>query len=294
MWSAAADLFPSRPAAPGTQVEAAAVRWHLVEDHPDAGGLPLLMLHGYLAASHVWQPLRDALGEHGARRSIAADLPGCGYSDRPSQAPYDVPWLRDRTVELLDALRIERAILVAHSLGGAVALHLAAHAADRVAALVLLAPLCFSTPLPKILAPAARHPGVFKLFFRTLGRPLVVPAMLGNYHGTKPEQARAMARLSLAHLDAAGGWTAATRMGVAAAFRADMNAWLGRVQAPALVVYGDGDRVHPSALGQRLVDSLPRARACEVEACGHNPHLEQPAWVAREISGWLHEQGLEG
>ena len=108
---------------------------------PPALGPAVLCLHGWGASAygyrHVLGPLADErVPAH------AADLRGHGWSGRPlDRARYTPDALARWTLGLLDALALDRAVLVGHSLGGAVALHTARVAPDRVAALVLLAPL---------------------------------------------------------------------------------------------------------------------------------------------------------
>ncbi|MEQ3550166.1 alpha/beta fold hydrolase [Pseudonocardia nematodicida] len=96
-------------------------------------GAPVLALHGVTGHGARFRPLVDALGH---RRWIAPDLRGHGHS------PWTPPWSLEQhvadAVEVLDREGIERADVVAHSFGGAIAAHLAG--TGRVRRLVLLDP----------------------------------------------------------------------------------------------------------------------------------------------------------
>jgi len=261
---------------------------HAVEYGPADASQGLLLLHGYLAAAHVWEAAAARLTERADVRVVALDLPGCGYSDRPADRSYSLEWLATVVLEALRALELPRPLIVGHSLGGAVALHAAARASAEISGLVLISPLTFSSPLPAPLRPAARHPGIFQLLYRSPpGRLAVRPLLRRNFAGAPPKAVERTLDLVLAHLDAPGGWHAATRMGVQAAFRRDLSTQIRRVRAPALLLWGGQDRVHPPALGERLASELSSAQHVVLEECGHNPHLEQPEQLAQEITTWM-------
>jgi lipase len=100
-----------------------------------AGGPPVLALHGVTGHSRRWQVLADALP---ALRWIAVDLRGHGRS------PWVPPWNLEQHVAdalaVLDRSGLDRVDLVGHSYGGAIAVHLARAAPERVRRLVLLDP----------------------------------------------------------------------------------------------------------------------------------------------------------
>ncbi|WP_400993654.1 alpha/beta hydrolase [Agromyces sp. GXQ0307] len=100
----------------------------------DAPGTPVLAIHGITASHRAWHHVADALP---GRRIVAPDLRGRGRS-----ADLPGPWsLRDHAddqVRLLDALGIDRAFVVGHSMGAFVTVRLAAAHPDRVAGVVLV------------------------------------------------------------------------------------------------------------------------------------------------------------
>ena len=99
------------------------------------GGLPLVLIHGFSGDLDNWLFNHEALAAE--RRVIALDLPGHGQSGK-TLATGDLAELGAAVLGLLDHLDIPRAVLVGHSMGGAVALHLAQVAPQRVAGLVLI------------------------------------------------------------------------------------------------------------------------------------------------------------
>ena len=112
------------------------VKLHFREDG-DPAGPPVLILHG--ASSNLEEPrlaLRDALSGH---RAIWLDRPGLGWSQRPAG-----DWSPQREAALIAGfmteLEVDRAVVIGHSWGGAIAARLAMDHPDRVEGLVLIAP----------------------------------------------------------------------------------------------------------------------------------------------------------
>lgn len=103
--------------------------------YDEAGSGPaVLLLHGGLGDSELWEPVVPFLAEH--VRTIRTDLRFFGKSTGPA-APWS--W-HDDVIGVLDALGVERAAIVGLSLGGRIALELALDAPERCWALALVAP----------------------------------------------------------------------------------------------------------------------------------------------------------
>lgn len=132
--------------APGVMVEVAGASLHIVEIGPrDAAGPVIVMLHG---ASSNLEAMRRPLGERLARnhRVILIDRPGHGWSSRARLAD-STPEIQGRMIaEALTRLGIGQAILVVHSWSGALGLRMALDDPERVAGLVMLAPVAYPWP----------------------------------------------------------------------------------------------------------------------------------------------------
>lgn len=134
--SIAAEITPG-----GRFVPVSGGRLHLFDLPARDGseGPPILLLHGATAnARDMVLALGDALSAH--HRVIAVDRPGHGFSDRPGGRADASPARQSALiVEALDALKVEKVVVVGFSLAGAVATNLVLDHKDRVAGLVLLA-----------------------------------------------------------------------------------------------------------------------------------------------------------
>ncbi|MBC7790009.1 MAG: alpha/beta fold hydrolase [Anaerolineae bacterium] len=86
-------------------------------------GEPLIFLHGFPTSSHVWRDVVPLVPD--GHRVVVVDLLGFGRSDQPLGRDVSIKGHADRVVQLLDSLRIERAAIVGHDVGGGIAQHLA-------------------------------------------------------------------------------------------------------------------------------------------------------------------------
>jgi pimeloyl-ACP methyl ester carboxylesterase len=99
-------------------------------------GEPIVLIHGFPTSSHLWLDVVAKLPE--GRRVVVLDLLGFGRSDAPVNAEYTVSAHGERLVRLLDALRIDQAVLVGHGTGGAIALWAALKVPERVTRIALI------------------------------------------------------------------------------------------------------------------------------------------------------------
>lgn len=112
------------------------VRWHDLPGHGD----PLVFIHGLGCASSFEYPRVVADPAFGSRRAILIDLPGSGYSERPASFSYRTSDQAQVVVELLDELNLQAFWLYGHSMGGSIAIEVAAQIPQRVNGLVVSEP----------------------------------------------------------------------------------------------------------------------------------------------------------
>ncbi len=146
----------------GRFIEIDGLRLHYLDsgERPGQGMPPLLFLHGWLAQlNHFTFALAALFPE---RRVVLLDRPGCGYSEAaPSQTLAAQAALVAKFVE---ALGLERPVIVGHSLGGAVAVALALDRGEKIAGLALIAPLTQYVAPPKPLDRAVHHGALARWF----------------------------------------------------------------------------------------------------------------------------------
>ena len=107
-----------------------------VRDYPGHGPA-FVMLHGFPDNGHIYDDLIPHLVA-GGRRAITIDFLGFGASDKPADARYTFAQQRGDVEAVLDALQLDKAVLVGHDAGGPAALNLALLHPERVASVVLM------------------------------------------------------------------------------------------------------------------------------------------------------------
>jgi pimeloyl-ACP methyl ester carboxylesterase len=255
-------------------------------------GPPAVLLHGLGATGISMLPtLADLARDH---RVLAPDLPGFGESGKPVRA-YDPPFYARWLAAFLDAVGVERAVVVGNSMGGRVAIEIGLTAPERVECLVLFAPsLAFkrfreATTLVRLVAAEL---GAMPM---VIPRPLVVAAIRLMF--ARPE------RLPEAWYDAAADEfvrvfsSARGRMAFFSAARqiyleeasGEHGFWerLPALSRPALFLWGEADQLVPARFGPHVTAAVPGARSVVLEDCGHVPQFEQPARTHRLVRDFL-------
>ena len=115
------------------------VRWHLLPGKGD----PVVFIHGLGCASSYEYPRVAADPAFGGRSAVLIDLPGSGYSERPASFSYRTGDQAQVVVELLDKLGLSALWLYGHSMGGSIAIEVAALVPQRINGLIVSEPNFF-------------------------------------------------------------------------------------------------------------------------------------------------------
>jgi pimeloyl-ACP methyl ester carboxylesterase len=236
-------------------------------------GRPILWLHGEDGLDPGASVL-DLLGAHG--RVVAPSHPGFGHSPEADTVDTidDLAYLY---LDLLAERGAREVVLVGCSLGGWVAAEMAVKCADRLAALVLVAPLGIKVgdretrDIPDIFA---LHPDeVARLLYQDPARAAV------DYTKLSDDQLTIIARNREA--TALYAWEPYFH-------NPKLRRRLHRISVPTLLLWGADDRFVTAAYyGAAYRDAIPGARLQTIERAGHFPHLEQPEALVERIHGFL-------
>jgi pyruvate dehydrogenase E2 component (dihydrolipoamide acetyltransferase) len=235
-------------------------------------GEVILLVHGYGGDRNSWLFLQEPLAAR--YRVYALDLPGHGTSAK-DVGDGSIGMLAGAVTGVLDALGADRAHLVGHSMGGAVALAVAASAPGRIASLTLIAPSGFG---PQINAGYLR--GFADAQTRRELKPVVGQLFADESLVTRQVVDDLLAYKRLDGVDEA----LHTLLGLLLdgdAQAADSTAALAVVGGalPVSVVWGASDRVIPPDQAERVTG----AARYVVDGAGHMPHMERPAQVQAAI-----------
>jgi pimeloyl-ACP methyl ester carboxylesterase len=255
--------------------------------HRSGRGKPLVLLHSWMVSHWVWRHVLPSLtGDYDV---IALDFPGFGESDRPSAAAYryDAPAFSETLVGVLDSLAIERATLVGHSMGAGVALYTAARRPERVERLVLVDALVYRFPVP-VEGRLILVPYLGEAAFRTLAtRGLLRHYLRQHVYADPALVSEDWVDYLWERLNRPGGFAAAAAALRFCARPEIVQRSVRAVRAPALVVWGEADRLFPAEGARRLADDLPGAEMTILPGCGHAPQEERPEELVRAWGAFL-------
>jgi pimeloyl-ACP methyl ester carboxylesterase len=274
------------------EVDGVRLRYVVTGDGP-----PLVLLHTLRTQLDMFQRVIPSLAQR--FRVYALDYPGHGWSDIP-EADYSAEFFVRTVGRALEQLDIRDAVLVGESIGGSIALLLAARHDARVRAVVAVNPYDYGrgrglrrssalanllfgvNDVPVLGATVTRlrlYPIVARVFAGGLRRPGAMPKPLVRemYQvGNRPGHARAFMAL-VRHWPS---WEAG-------------RAAYGGIGRPTLLIYGDHDWSRPD---ERTANAraIPGAEVRVIPGAGHFLSLDAPEELAAALLGWLPRQSAAG
>ncbi len=249
------------------------------------GGEPIVLLHGLPSSSHLWRDVVPLLPE--GHRVVVLDLLGYGRSDRPQGRDLSIRGHAERVVALLDALRISRAAVVGHDLGGGIAQYLAIHFPTRVTRLALIDSVAFDewpvreVKLAKASLPLTRHlPTTWILTAIKTDLQRGYTAEARGAHSLEQyllpfstQEGRDALVEHLSALDSSETMALAPR--------------LKDIVAPAAIVWGGHDPFLSPEIGRRLQAAIPGATLHVVPDVRHFTPEEAPETIASALGELL-------
>jgi pimeloyl-ACP methyl ester carboxylesterase len=269
----------------GRFVDVPGARMHVVER---GTGPPVLLVHGLAGQLRNFTfGVVDQLATQ--FRVVAVDRPGSGYSVRTRGASATLSAQADVLAALIDTLQLGRPVVVGHSMGGAVALALAQRHPERIAGLVLVAPL---THLAQEVPAVFNDLKIVRPWIRTLVA-WTVAVPLGIAKRDKALSVLFGPEAVPRHFATRGGGLLTLRPSHFIAACADLAAIPDDLPAmepryatlhlPVSILYGRGDGIlSPRDQGEALAAKMPGARLTLIEG-GHMLPLTQPDRTAQFI-----------
>lgn len=235
-------------------------------------GEAILILHGADGADS-WAPIQAELAAQG--QALLPSHPGFDGSPRPAWLDR-VSDLANGYLELIETQGWGRVHLIGYGLGGWIAAEMAIRHSGALASLSLITP-------QGIYVPDVATVDVFlrtdeQLLRDTFHDPALAQAIWDQPRSPEADE------VAIRNKEVTARLTWQPR-----GYDLDLRKWLHRIAAPTQIVWGADDRILPVAYAEAWREAIPDARVVTLEACGHAPHLEQPARLGQALSSFLEQ-----
>jgi pimeloyl-ACP methyl ester carboxylesterase len=254
-------------------------------------GPPVMLIHGFGGSMWQWEHQQHDVSQH--FRTVTLDLPGSGLSDKP-----DIDYLPDQMLDFcvgfMDALHIEKATFVGNSMGAGLAIGMALTHPTRVDKLVLISGLpshvkakLISRSFKQVLE--SRAPSWLVSFGNWLfgglvtepvlkeiihDHRLLTPAVLQRSNQNRRRPGIIKPLMAVRH--ALPHW------------ESDFAPRLGSITHPTMIIWGEYDRVFPTAVGEELHQRIQGSTFVTIPHAGHMPQWERPELVNRSLIAYIH------
>lgn len=252
----------------------------------------IVLLHGSNSDLHTWDAWADALKQ--THRVIRFDQVGHGLTGADPSSDYSRANYVEDIREVADALGVERFVLGGNSMGGKHALAFASAYPDRLTGLVLVD--ASGGPIPdddkdddedsgNIGFAIARTPGINKIAEQITPRSLIAQS-LDQSVSIKSVVDDAMIDRYWELLRYPGN-RAATMARFSSEYDPLTEEEIAAITVPALIQWGDEDRLIPVSAGKWLDAIMPESKLVIYEGVGHLPQREIPEASVADVKAWL-------
>ena len=245
----------------------------------DGGGSSgnILLIHGLGGFAERWSTVMPILSKK--YRVIAPDLPGYGYSDKPS-IDYTPEFFSQFIFDFLDVLDIKKTNMIGTSLGGQLVAEFAIAQTKMVEKIILVCPsgvMKSSTPTLDAYSMAALYPSydtVKTAYEMMTGSKNVTTESIEGFikRMTQPNAKMAFMSTLLALKNSP-----------------PITNRLSNITVPTMVIWGKKDTLIPIKYANDFVSSIKNCQLEIMENCGHTPHIEDPDKFSQIVLNFLNQ-----
>lgn len=275
--------------APSDFIEVKGLVVHLRDEGPREDPEPLILIHGTGASLHTWEGWVKAL--KGRRRVITFDLPGFGltgpFAGQYTPDDYHGDTYARFVLDLMDRLKVQRAVIGGNSLGGEVAWRTAVMAPQRVSGLILVDAVgpAFTPVSMPVGFMIARVPVVGRISEFALPRSVIEQSLADVYgHPEKvtPELVDRYFELTLRD-----GNRRALGIRMRQMQPGEDAEKIATIRQPTLILWGGRDKLIPPAVAREFQQAITVSKLVMFNDLGHVPQEEDPARTVEPVKAFL-------
>ncbi|MEO1021806.1 MAG: alpha/beta hydrolase [Bacteroidota bacterium] len=257
-----------------------------------SGSQTVILIHGLASNAGFWRYVIPDLSK--SYRVIAVDLPGFGKSDK-GDFSYGISFYADQILALMNELKIDKAILAGHSMGGQISMNFALQYPERLNKLVLASPAGIESFKP---GEAKWLRNVFRIDDIVYsGEEIVRTNLNRNFYSWSDEyEWMVEERVRMAKGKEMKEFAHAVIQSVGAMLDEPTTNRLHEITTQTLIIYGEHDGLipnpflHPgftSKVFEKGAREIPDARLVELPKCGHLLQIEQPEQFVSELKQFI-------
>ena len=255
-------------------------------------GKTLVLLHGFGSSTYTWEDMAAILNKEGFH-VYALDIKGFGWSEKPLDSRYDVSAFMEDVDDWMDVMKIQKAVVVGNSMGGAITTLLSRHHPDRVDRMVLIDaggyPMKLPLPIKMARLPLA---GFFsKLYFG----PWMIRMNLKQvmFDKTKVTEAKVNAYYKRMCSENALDIQIKTARSIDFSKHSLIRDAARENNTKTLIIWGKNDKWIPlETVGYKFREDLVNSTLSVIPDCGHIPQEEKPEVTAKLISDFINDRPM--
>jgi pimeloyl-ACP methyl ester carboxylesterase len=251
----------------------------------------LVLIHGYAASLHTWEPWVQALGAE--YRLVTLDLPGHGLTQAPKNYAQTLTGstYSDLVAAFMSKLDIKKAVIIGSSMGGGVTWNLALDHPELVEGVALVG----ASGWPQAANQVDERPAIFKLLrtpvigpmLRDLDTTALTRQGLQSSFVNKDLVTDAMVARYVQMSRAPGHRDILLGLQDVADRREATPELMAKITAPALILHGEQDNLVPVSGGRKFDEFIPMSEGIFYDQIGHIPQEEIAERSANDLRGWL-------
>lgn len=246
-------------------------------------GPPIVLVHGIPSWGYLWHRQLPTLTS--SNRVLVPDLIGFGYSDKRDCFDRSIAKQAEMMDRWMEALGIERATIVAHDIGGGVALRLATLFPERVEKLCVMNAVCYdSWPIELMLQ--AGHPGVNQKMSASTASTLLGRALTQGF-AQSPDKEELAGLLSPYRTEIGKRSLIRNASALNTNLTTEITSRLPNIAVPVLILWGQDDKFQLVKYAHRLAWDIPDAKMVLIDDARHFVMWDQPEAVNHHLAKFL-------
>jgi pimeloyl-ACP methyl ester carboxylesterase len=279
------ELLAKYAKSPSQFIEVNGLKIHY-RDTGDQSAVPVVLLHGFGSSLQTWDAWSKVLEQ--THRVVRLDLAGFGLTGQAPGRDYSDQADVQRIAEFLNALGIERCILIGHSMGGRIAWNFASQYPNRVRALILMAPDGFPLPGQRVGERPYDVGAIADLIKFVMPKFLVRKSLEPAFYDARSITEELLDR----YYELLRAPT--VRESILQRMRQTVNSdpvqRLKRITAPTLLLWGERDRMIPTSNSLDYEKALPNSKRVILPKASHLLQEENPDVGLKSVLDFIHTE----